>query len=301
MSIEQFKRQLADIGLVLAGQTAKLAPADGKLYALRDVTGTVASTPLIAASIMSKKLAAGADAIVLDVKMGSGAFMTTLEDARELAQIMVNIGNDAGRQTVALISDMNQPLGDAIGNALEVKEAIETLQGGGPARFWEHSLEVAAHMLLLAGKADTLAEAKELAQKVRDNGRAFQKLRAMVVAQGGDVGQIDDPRLLPKAKFIEPILAPRNGAIAALDTGAIGWAAVHLGAGRLVKSDRLDYAVGFVLPCAIGDSYKIGDTLGVVHANDIGKLEKARSEVLAAITWSDEPAPPLPHIYDTIS
>ncbi|MBK8987061.1 MAG: thymidine phosphorylase [Chloroflexi bacterium] len=301
MSLAQFKRQLADIGLVLAGQTAILAPADGKLYALRDVTATVASAPLIAASIMSKKLAAGADAMVLDVKMGSGAFMTTLDSARDLARIMVDIGTDAGRQTVALISDMNQPLGAAIGNALEVKEAIETLQGNGPANFWAHCLDVAAHMLLLAGKADNLAGAKELARSVRDDGRALRKFRAMVAAQGGDVAQVDDPSLLPQAKFVAPILAPRAGYIASFDTAAIGWAAVHLGGGRLVKTDKINYAVGFVLPCAVGDKVAEGDVLGMVHADDRAKLEQARQEVLTAVSWSDEPVTRLPHIYETIT
>jgi pyrimidine-nucleoside phosphorylase len=300
MTLDQFKRQLRDIGLVLAGQTAKLAPADGKLYALRDVTGTVASMPLIAASIMSKKLAAGADAIVLDVKVGSGAFMPTVADAKELAQIMVNIGNDAGRQTAALISDMNQPLGHAIGNALEVKEAIETLQGGGPAQFWAHVLDISAYMLLLAGKTETLEAAKALVSAVRDNGTAFQKFRALVAAQGGDVRQVDNPSLLPQARYIEPLLAPQDGTIDALDTGAIGWAAVHLGGGRLVKTDQIDHAVGFILPCAVGDTFRQGDALGHIHANDTDKLEKARAELLAAITWSDHPVPPLPHIYGTI-
>jgi pyrimidine-nucleoside phosphorylase len=300
MTLDQFKRQLRDIGLVLAGQTAKLAPADGKLYALRDVTGTVASMPLIAASIMSKKLAAGADAIVLDVKVGSGAFMPTVAAAKELAQIMVNIGNDAGRQTAALISDMNQPLGHAIGNALEVKEAIETLQGGGPAQFWAHVLDISAYMLLLAGKTETLEAAKALASEARDNGTAFQKFRALVAAQGGDVRQVDNPSLLPQARYIEPLLAPQDGTIAALDTGAIGWAAVHLGGGRLVKTDQIDHAVGFILPCAVGDTFRQGDALGHIHANDTDKLEKARAELLAAITWSAEPVPPLPHIYGTI-
>jgi len=300
MSLAQFKTQLADIGLVLAGQTAKLAPADGKLYALRDVTGTVASTPLIAASIMSKKLAAGADAIVLDVKVGSGAFMPTVTAAEELAQIMVNIGKDAGRKTAALISDMNQPLGHAIGNALEVKEAIETLQGGGPAQFWAHVVDIAAYMLLLAGKAATLEEAKEMASAVRENGAALQKFRALVGAQGGDVRQVDDPSRLPQASLVEPILAPRRGVIAAFDTGAVGWAAVHLGAGRLVKTDKIDHAVGFLLPCAVGDAFAQGETLGQVHANNGDKLETARAELLAAITWSDEPVAPLPHSYGTI-
>lgn len=301
MPLDQFKTQLADIGLVLAGQTAKLAPADGKLYALRDVTGTVASTPLIAASIMSKKLAAGADAIVLDVKVGSGAFMPTVETAKELAQIMVNIGNDAGRKTAALISDMNQPLGNAIGNALEVKEAIETLQGGGPEQFWAHVLDISAYMLLLTGKAATIEEAKEMACEVRENGAALQKFREMVGAQGGDVRQVDDPSLLPQARFVEPIVAPRAGTIAAMDTGEIGWASVHLGGGRLVKTDKIDHAVGFILPCAVGDSFQAGDIIGTIHANDTDKLEEARASLLKAITWSVEPVSPLPHNYGTIS
>ena len=301
MTLEQFKRQLADIGVVLAGQTAILAPADGKLYALRDVTATVASAPLIAASIMSKKLAAGADAMVLDVKMGSGAFMPTLESARDLAQIMVDIGTDAGRKTVALISDMNQPLGSAVGNALEVKEAIETLQGGGPASFWAHCQDVAAHMLLLAGKTSSLEEAKELARAVRANGRALSKFRDMVAAQGGDVAQVDNPALLPQAKFVEPILAPRAGYIAALDTAAIGWAAVHLGGGRLVKTDKINHAVGFVLPCAVGDKVAVGDVLGTVHADNVEKLEQARREVITAVSWSDTPVAHLPHIYETVT
>jgi pyrimidine-nucleoside phosphorylase len=212
---------LADIGLVLAGQTADLAPADGKLYALRDVTGTVASTPLIAASIMSKKLAGGADAIVLDVKTGSGAFMPTVEAAQDLARQMVAIGQEAGRQTVALISDMNQPLGQAIGNALEVKEAIATLQGNGPADFWAHCLEVAAHMVQLAGKTADLDEAKEMVTAVRDNGQGWAKFRQMVAAQGGDVTQLEQPDQLPQAELVEPIPAPRGGTIARSTPGPL--------------------------------------------------------------------------------
>jgi pyrimidine-nucleoside phosphorylase len=300
MSLEQFKRQLADIGLALAGQTAVLAPADGKLYALRDVTGTVASAPLIAASIMSKKLAAGADAILLDVKVGSGAFMQTVEAARELAQIMVQIGRDAGRKTVALLSDMNQPLGEAVGNALEVKEAIETLQGGGPAGFWAHCQDVAGYMLLLAGKAASLAEAKALAAQARDDGRAWAKFRDLVLAQGGDVRQVEDPALLPQAKFVEPLLAPQAGYIAALDTGAIGWACVHLGGGRLVKSDQINHAVGLVLPCKVGDKFAQGDILGYIHADDTGKLEQAQADLATAVHWSTTPVPSLPHLYDTV-
>ena len=300
MPIAQFKKQLGDIGLVLAGQTAVLAPADKKMYALRDVTGTVASTPLIAASIMSKKLAAGADAMVLDVKAGSGAFMPTVEAARELAQVMVDIGTDAGRKVVALISDMNQPLGHAIGNALEVKEAVETLQGGGPADFWAHCLEVAGHMLLLADKATGLDEAKELVTAVRQNGAALAKFRQMVAAQGGNVAQVDDPTLLPRATFIEPLVAPRAGTIAAMNTGKIGWATVRLGGGRFVKTDKIDHAVGFVLSAKIGDTFAAGEALGTVHANDEEKLAQAREELLAALTWSDDPVAPQPHFHGTI-
>ncbi|MBX3058626.1 MAG: thymidine phosphorylase [Anaerolineae bacterium] len=301
MSLAQFKRQLAEIGLVLAGQTAVLAPADGKLYALRDVTGTVASTPLIAASIMSKKLAAGADAIVLDVKTGSGAFMPTVESARELARIMVDIGADAGRKTVALISDMNQPLGQAIGNALEVQEAIATLQGDGPPDFWAHCLEVAAHMLRLAGKAADLNQAKELITDAREDGRALQKFRELVTRQGGDGRQVDNPDLLPTARLIEPILAPQTGTIAAMDTAVIGWAAVHLGGGRLVKSDVIDHAVGFILRAKVGDRFEAGAPLGEIHASDAGKLTQAQQELLAAIQWTDEAVRPLPHFYGTVS
>jgi len=301
LTLAQFKQQLGEIGLVLAGQTADLAPADGKLYALRDVTGTVASTPLIAASIMSKKLAAGADAIVLDVKTGSGAFMPTVAKARELARVMVDIGKNAGRQMVALISDMNQPLGHAVGNALEVKEAIATLRGEGPGDFWAHCLEVAGHMLLLAGKAETLAAAKALVTAGRDEGRALAKFRAMVTAQGGDAGQVDDPEQLPQAEFVERLVAPRAGVIVAMDTAAIGWAVVRLGGGRQVKGEPIDHAVGLVLPAKVGDRFQAGDPLGVIHANDPDKAAEARQSILAALTWAKEAVEPLPHFYGTIT
>lgn len=300
LTLAQYKKQLAEIGLVLAGQTADLAPADGKLYALRDVTGTVGSIPLIAASIMSKKLAGGADAIVLDVKTGSGAFMHTVAEARELAQLMVDIGREAGRETVALISDMNQPLGHAVGNALEVKEAIAALHGSGPPDFWSHSLEVAAHMLLLAGKADSLAAAREVATKARDDGRAWDKFRAMVIAQGGDAAQVDNPDLLAQAALVEPLVAPRGGTIVAMDTAAIGWAVVALGGGRQRKGDKIDHAVGLELAAKIGENIEAGKTLGTIHANDPEQLAQARTQILAALQWSGEAVEPLPHFYDTI-
>lgn len=300
MTLPQFKAQLANIGLVLAGQSLSLAPADGMLYALRDVTGTVANRSLIAASIMSKKLASGADAIVLDVKMGNGAFMKTVKEAQDLARTMVDIGHDADRKTVAVISDMNQPLGHAIGNALEVKEALATLRGDGPPDFWTHCLKIAGYMLLLAGKADSHEEAEALAAKARDDGRALQKFREMVQAQGGDPAQVDHPDWLPQADFVEPIKIPRGGTIAAMDTAALGWAGVHLGGGRLVKTDLCDHAVGFILPTKVGDQVEDGDVIGTIHANDRDKLEQARAEILAAITVTDKAVERLPHFYGVV-
>lgn len=301
LTLEKFKRQLAEIGLVLAGQTADLAPADGKLYALRDVTGTVGSQPLIAASIMSKKLAGGADAIVLDVKVGRGAFMPTVEAAVELAQTMVDIGRDAGRKTVALISDMNQPLGHAVGNALEVKEAIATLKGSGPPDFWAHCLSVAGQMIVLSGRAKSLDEAEGLIEAARSGGQALAKFRALVAAQGGDPHLVDEPDELPRARLVEPVLAPRDGYIEILDAKAIGWSSVRLGAGRLQKTDRIDHSVGMVIPIKIGQQVAAGDLVAVIHANDPDKLTQARQELLAAITWSEEPVAPLPHIYQIVT
>ncbi|MEZ4515581.1 MAG: thymidine phosphorylase [Chloroflexota bacterium] len=262
LSLDQFKHQLADIGLVLAGQTGDLAPADGKLYALRDVTGTVGNKSLIAASIMAKKLAAGTDGIVLDVKTGSGAFMPTVEEATELARIMVDIGEDAGRDVVALVSDMNQPLGFAVGNALEVREAIASLQGGGPEDLWAHCLEVAGYMVLLAGTATTLDEARALVTQARQDGRGLAKFRQMVAVQGGDVAQVDNPDRLPKTPVVEPILAPRTGYMRSMNAGEIGWTAVSLGCGRLVKTDEVNPAAGFVLPAKVGQWFEAGRNWG---------------------------------------
>lgn len=306
LTLEQFRRQLAEIGLVLAGQTADLAPADGKLYALRDVTGTVASTPLIAASIMSKKLAGGADAIVLDVKAGSGAFMHTEEDARRLGQLMVGIGADAGRKMVALISDMNQPLGHAVGNALEVKEAIATLRGEAvegvrvPADFWAHCLDVAGHMLVLAGKASALDEGRALATEARDEGRALEKFRQLVAAQGGDVQQVDDVSQLPQAPHTGQVVAPRDGYVKAMNAAALGWAVVRLGGGREKKGESINHAVGFVMPAKVGDALRAGDEVATVHATDEAALADAREAILAAVTWSEEPVAALPHLYGTL-
>lgn len=300
MDLAQFKRQVQEIGLVLAGQTAALAPADGKLYALRDVTATVSSIPLIAASIMSKKLAAGADAIVLDVKVGSGAFMKTVASAQELATRMVHIGQDAGRQTVALLSDMNQPLGYAIGNALEVREAIETLQGQAPPDFWAHCQEVAAHMLILAGTAADEAEAHRQLAEALASGRALAKFRAMVQAQGGDVAQVDNPDLLPRAPHVAAVLAPRTGYVAAIETDAVGIAAMHLGAGRVKKGDPIDYAVGFHLPLKIGDVVQAGQPIATLHARTADQIPTATAALLAALAWSETAVPPMPHSHGVV-
>jgi pyrimidine-nucleoside phosphorylase len=298
LSTEEFKRQLKEKGIVLTGQSLDLAPADGKLYALRDVTGTVPSIPLIASSIMSKKIAAGAQAIVLDVKVGRGAFMETLDEAHQLADLMTQIGDLAGRRTICLLSDMNQPLGQAVGNALEVKEALDTLKGGGPGDFREHCLHVSAQMLLVGKRARDLGEGRALAEKAVAKGTAFEKFRVLVQAQGGDVSFVDDPDKLPKAKIVEEVKAPRSGYLAQVDARSIGEAAVVLGAGRAKKSDAVDHAVGFIVRHKVGDKIEQGEPLFLIHANDERKQAEARENVLAAHTFSANPMPPLPLFYD---
>jgi len=298
LSTEEFKQQLKEKGLVLTGQSLDLAPADGKLYALRDVTGTVPSTPLIASSIMCKKIAAGAQAILLDVKMGLGAFMETLEQARDLAELMVDIGRLAGKKTVALLSDMNQPLGNAVGNALEVVEAIEALHGRGPQDFREHCLHVSAHMLVLGNRAKDLAAGRTMAEKSLADGAAWEKFRVLVQAQGGDVAFVDDPSRLPKADRIEGVMAPRSGFISQVHARIVGEAAVALGAGRARKGDPVDHAVGFIIHKKVGDQVTAGELLFEIHANEAEKLAEARKSVLFAHLFSDESVPPLPLFYE---
>ncbi|MEX2143461.1 MAG: thymidine phosphorylase [Anaerolineales bacterium] len=300
LSKDEFLRQLKEVGLVLTGQTSDLAPADGKLYALRDVTGTVDAQPLIASSVMSKKLAAGAERIVLDVKTGTGAFMKTEKQARSLARIMVNIAELAGRKAVALISDMNQPLGHAVGNALEVIEAIQTLRGGGPEDFRLHSIEVASHLLVLGEAEKTLAAARKRASAALQDGSAFERFRALVGAQGGDVRYVDDPSLLPRARFIEHVSAPRRGFLKWVDAKQIGEASVALGAGRAAKGDPIDHAVGIVVLNKVGDRVEKGAPLFTLHANHQAKLEEARAQVLAAHQWSIKKVKPLPLFYGTV-
>ncbi len=298
LNTDEFKKQLKEKGIVLTGQSLDLAPADGKLYSLRDVTGTVPSIPLIASSIMSKKIAAGAQAIVLDVKVGNGAFMETLDMARELADLMTQIGDLAGRKTICLLSDMNQPLGHAVGNALEVKEAIDALKGGGPADFREHCLHVSSHMLVVGKRAKDLDEGRAMSEKAIADGSALEKFRVLVEAQGGDVSYVDDPDKLPRAKFVEVVKAPRSGYLSKVEARSVGEASVALGAGRAKKSDAIDHAVGFIIHHKVGDKVEQGEPLFTIHANDEKRLAEAKARVLAAHEFSDTSVPPLPLFYN---
>jgi pyrimidine-nucleoside phosphorylase len=294
LSTEQFLKQLQETGIVVTGQSMDLAPADGKLYALRDVTGTVQSLPLIASSVMSKKLASGAHAIVLDVKWGLGAFMSTLDEARQLARLMVEIAHLADRKAVALLSDMNQPLGCAVGNALELKEAIETLHGGGPGDFREHCLETAAQMLVLGGVVAEVQAGRELASQALDDGSGLERLRVMMAAQGGDVSYIDQPEKLPRAAQIIPLKATQSGYLSQVHARLIGEASVLLGGGRERKGDVIDHAVGILVHCNVGDRVEAGQTLFTIHANNTGNLEEVRSMLISALAWSSDPVEPLP-------
>jgi pyrimidine-nucleoside phosphorylase len=298
LTTEEFLQQLGRIGIVLTGQSLDLAPADGKLYALRDVTGTVQSIPLIASSIMSKKIAGGAQAIVLDVKVGLGAFMQTLEEARDLSQVMIEIGNLAGRQVVTLLSDMNQPLGAAVGNALELVEAIDTLHSSGPADFREHCLHVSAHMLMLGRCVPDLASGHRMAEKAIASGAAFEKFRMLVNAQGGDVSFVDNPYKFPVARIVEVVKADRSGYLAQVNARIIGETAVMLGAGRSKKGDPVDHAVGFSIHRKVGDHVERNQPLLTIYADDEIKLGSVRETVRSAFVWSEHPVNPLPLFYE---
>jgi pyrimidine-nucleoside phosphorylase len=300
LSKNEFIDQLKKIGLVLTGQTLDLAPADGKLYALRDVTGTVKAVPLIASSIMSKKLAAGAQAMVLDVKVGFGAFMEEVSEAVELAKLMVEIGRISGKEVIALISDMNQPLGFAVGNALEVREALDTLKGAGPIDFKKHCLEVAGHLLVLAGRAEELEEGKRIGQRVLEDGSAFRKFSQLVEAQGGDVGMVHDPSRLPKSSIIRTIPSPESGYLEQIHAREIGFSAMELGAGREKKGDPIDYAVGIILKYKVGDWVEKGEPLFDIHANDQARFDSAAKRVVAAHSFSKSKISPLPNFYQTV-
>ncbi len=286
--------------IAIMGQSGNLVPADKKLYALRDVTATVDNMSLIASSIMSKKLASGADAIVLDVKVGDGAFMKTPETAKELAQEMVDIGKHLGRETIGVISDMDQPLGYAIGNSLEVKEAIELLKGNGPKDLLELTLTIGSNMLLCAKKAESIEEARKMLMENIENGKGLEKLKDFVKAQGGDISPIDDYSKFPQAKYIEKVISPVDGYITKIHAEAFGLIAMELGAGRATKESEIDLAVGIVLNKKRGEKVNKGDVLAYIHANSEGKIEKARKSILENIVIEDKYDLNIPLIYDIV-
>jgi len=292
---EQFVGQVSDIGLAVIGQTASLAPADKTLYSLRDVTATVDSLPLIASSIMSKKLASGADAIVLDVKTGSGALMETVDDAIALAQAMVDIGTLSGKPVRAIVTGMGQPLGTHIGNALEVKEAIDVLSGRVTGDLLEVALLLGSHMLVLGGKTADIGTAREMLLSALRTGSGLSRLKAMIAAQGGDPACVSDTRLLPQPALIREVKAGCTGYVARMDTEALGYAAQAMGAGRVRKTDEIDPSVGYILPVRIGDQITPDTTLCTLYARSEADADKAEQAIRAAITISDAPVerPPL--------
>ncbi len=301
LSVEDFIRQVKEIGVAVIGQTGKLAPADKTLYSLRDVTSTVDSLPLIVSSIMSKKLAAGSDAIVLDVKTGSGAIMHTLEDSLKLAENMVRVGTLAGKPIVAVVTGMDQPLGTHVGNALEVKEAIDILAGRAGGDLLEVSLTLGGYMLQLAGKAGTPEEGKQkMAQAIAD-GAGLKKLKEMIAAQGGDPSVCDDVTRLPQAKVVREVKCGKAGWVSKMDTMALGLAAQAMGAGRMKVDDELDYSVGFVLPVRIGDRVETETPLCVLHARSEEDADRAEAAVRAAVTIGGEPCARVPNFHAIVT
>jgi len=302
LALGDFRRVLRACGCCLIGQTAEIAPADRKLYALRDVTGTVESPYLICASIMSKKLAEGIDALVLDVKTGSGAFMKKEEDAVFLAELMVETGERMGKKVVALITDMDQPLGLKIGNSLEVEEVLEILHGEGPADLRELCLELAAWMFLAGGAARSLDEGKRTARQIIDSGRGLAKFREMVQLQGGDLSAIDDPRQLPRARHVHQIVSPENGYVDAIDCEAMGTACVILGGGREKKEDSVDPSVGIVLHKKIGDPVSAREPLATIHYNSESRADRATQLIRESYHIAGAaPAEPRPLVRRVIS
>lgn len=299
LSGEDFTKNVNEIGIALVGQSKDLAPADKLLYALRDVTATVDSLPLIASSIMGKKLAADDDCIVLDVKTGSGAFMKTLPDSRALAEAMVDIGKKAGKKIVALITDMDVPLGNSIGNSLEVIEAIETLKGRGPKDLTELSVALSANILFLAGKG-SYEECERLALGAISNGKALETFIKMVKAQGGDVSVIENTESFPKARFSYEITAENDGYITSVDTEGYGVSALLLGAGRSKKDDVIDSTAGIILNKKTGDYVKKGDVIAVLYANNESLFRKSAETLIASTVISDEKPIKRPLIYETV-
>ena len=297
VSLEQdaFINQVNKIGLAVIGQSEGLAPADKKLYALRDVTGTVDSIPLIASSVMSKKLASGAQAILLDVKVGSGAFMKNIEDASELAKAMVDIGKKNGRSVKAILTDMDRPLGHAIGNALEIREVIDTLKGHGPEDLTHECIIMAAHMLVLSHMCD-YETALNRVQQALDSGAALERLRLMIEAQGGDSRVIDDDRVLTIGKFTYDVTSPQDGYITHMNTEQCGIASVMLGAGRTIKDGPIDYSAGIVMHKKTGDSVTVGESIATLYASDESLFTNAAQTYLEAITIGNT----APKVVDTI-
>lgn len=300
LSRDEFFRIVREVGICVVGQTGNLVPADKKLYALRDVTATVESVPLIASSIMSKKLAAGADCILLDVKTGSGAFMKTVEDSRALAQSMVEIASHAGRRAAAFITDMDRPLGYAVGNALEVMESCETLKGRGPEDLTQLCTELAAGILVMAGKASDLEEGRALARGQLLNGQAFAKLCEMVAAQGGEVAALEDYRAFFAPVVRYEVRAEHGGYLCAIDTERCGVASVELGAGRERKEDAIDYSAGILLKKKPGDFVRAGDVLAEFYASSDSLCRTAEQTFRAALRFGEEPPEPRPLIFDRI-
>ncbi|MBE6023660.1 MAG: pyrimidine-nucleoside phosphorylase [Cellulosilyticum sp.] len=298
---EAFFEQVNKHHIAVVGQSGELAPADKKLYALRDVTATVDNMSLIASSIMSKKIASGADAICLDVKCGSGAFMKSLEDAKALAHAMVDIGNHVGRHTMAVVSDMNQPLGYAVGNALEVIEAIETLKGNGPADLTQLTITLASHMLVLAKVCETLEEATQKLQEVIQNGAAIAKLQEWIGLQGGNPEAVVDYRLLPQAQHQKEVVLGQTGYVAGIEAEAVGKAALVLGAGRETKESQIDLAVGIVIHKKVGEKVESDEAVATIYYNDAEKCKAAEHILTSAYTISDEKVQPHTLIYDIIS
>jgi pyrimidine-nucleoside phosphorylase len=303
LSIEEFIRQVKAIGLAINGQTGELVPADGILYSLRDVTATVDSIPLIASSVMSKKIAAGADGIVLDVKCGRGAFMRTQEDASALARLMVSIGEAAGKRTTAFVTSMEEPLGKAVGNALEIAEAIATVRGdaSAPKDLCEVCMLLGAHVLTMAGKARSLAEAQHVLAERVESGAVLAKLHEMIAWQGGDPRVVGDPSLLPRAQDVLPLPSPRDGFVRQIDARQVGTVMMELGAGRKTKGEPVDHAVGVVLEVQVGDAVRAGRCLARVHTNHRIADGEALAGVLSAFQIGPEPPARRPHVLEVVS
>lgn len=301
IDIPRFTKQVNDIGIAIIGQTGQLVPADKKLYALRDVTATVQSMPLISSSIMSKKLASGSDTILLDVKFGSGAFMKTIDDARTLAKTMVAIGNGLHRDTRAMLTDMDQPLGKAVGNILEVKEAIATLHGEGPEDFQELCLTAVAIMLLQAKLVTSFEEGKKQALTNLKNGKAFNKFKEMVAAQGGDVTYLDHPEKFAVAQHIVPVYAFEDGYVTHIDSYAIGVGSMELGGGRATKDDLIDYTAGIIVHKKVGDHVKKGEVLAKIHSNlPLEKMKVVEDKVRFAFQLTNKKPALKPVVYEII-